>query len=88
MTSRSMGAGGEDILLSPEARMTYPVSIECKSKAKFVGYTLMEQAVENCPHGLEPVLIVKANRKKPLAIVDAEHFLELHAYIRKLEEKI
>ena len=86
--STSMGAGGEDVLLSPLARRTYPVSIECKSKAKFVGYSIMEQARSNCPKGLEPVAVVKADRQKPLVMVDAEHYFELLAYTRHLEEKI
>lgn len=74
ITSRSMGAGGEDVLLSPSARKIYPVSIECKSLAKFAGYKLYEQAVDNCPDGSEPVVVVKANRQKPLVLVDAEYF--------------
>lgn len=88
VTSRSMGAGGEDVLLSPQARMTYPISVECKAKSKFAGYTIMDQAKENCPKNMEPVAIVRADRKKALAMVDAEYFLELLSYIRKLEEKI
>lgn len=88
IVSRSMGASGEDIMLSPAARMTYPVSIECKSKAKFAGYTIMDQAKANCPKDMEPVAVVKADRRKPLVMVDAEHYFELHSYIRKLEEKI
>lgn len=72
--STSMGAGGEDVLLSPSARRQFPVSIECKSKAAFAGYTLYDQAVANAPEGAEPVLVVKANRRKPLVVVDAEYF--------------
>ena len=30
--SRSMGAGGEDIMLSPTARAEFPFSIECKNQ--------------------------------------------------------
>lgn len=88
VTSRSMGAAGEDILLSPEARKTYPVSIECKAKAKFAGYTIMDQAIDNCPKDMEPVVVIKADRKKPIVMVDAEHYFEMHSYIRTLEEKI
>ena len=76
VTSRSMGAGGEDVLLSPKARKQYPVSIECKSMAKFAGYSHMEQAKENS-NGYQPVVVLKANRQDPIAMVDAEYFFNL-----------
>jgi hypothetical protein len=74
--STSMGAGGEDIQLSPAARKLVPLSIECKSRASFAFYKDLEQAQSNTKQGLEPVLICKANRKKPVAIVDLEWFLK------------
>lgn len=77
--STSMGAGGEDVLLSPAARSLFPVSIECKNLAKFAGYTLYDQAVANCPDGAEPIVVVKANQRSPLVLVDAEYFFkEIH----------
>ena len=75
--STSMGAGGEDIQLSPAARKRIPISVECKAKAKSAIYTDYTQATDNAPKGTEPVLFLKADRKKPLAIVDAEFFLSL-----------
>ena len=74
ITSRSMGAGGEDLLLSPSARKLFPVSIECKSYARHLVYTLYQQAVDNCPDGAEPVLVIKQNRSDPMVVVDAEYF--------------
>jgi len=73
--STSMGAGGEDVQLSPAARKKFPFSVECKAKSKVAVYSMYEQATENCPGGAEPLLVVKGDRKKPLAIVDAEWFL-------------
>ena len=81
--SRSMGAGGEDIMLSPAARKLFPYSVECKSKAAYSFYKDYEQAGANCPKGSEPILIAKANRKKPVVIVDAEYFIDL---VRKCNE--
>lgn len=52
--STSMGAGGEDVQLSPAARKQYPVSIECKSRANYAFYKDYDQAVNNCPKGCEP----------------------------------
>ena len=37
----------------------------------------MDQATENCPKGATPLAIIKGDRKKPLAIIDAEHFFKL-----------
>jgi hypothetical protein len=74
--SRSMGAGGEDIMLSPAARKVYPVSIECKSKASYAFYKDYEQAKFNAPKGTQPLLFCKANHKEPVVIVDAEWFVK------------
>lgn len=77
--STSMGAGGEDVQLSPAARRLCPVSIECKSRASFAFYKDLDQAIANAPPDTEPMLVVKANHKKPVVIIDAEHFFEHYA---------
>lgn len=74
--STSMGAQGEDIQLSTAARQQWPISVECKSKQAFAFYKDYEQAKKNAPSGAEPVLVCKANNKKPMAIVDAEFFFK------------
>ena len=74
--SRSMGAGGEDIILSPAARKLVPISIECKSKKSYAVYKDYRQATANCGD-VEPILIIKQNLDKPLAIMDLNYFLEL-----------
>jgi len=75
VTSRSMGAGGEDVLLSPKARSKFPFSIECKNTQRINLYKFYEQAVQNSKDSHEPLLIVKSNGKKPLAVVDCEWFI-------------
>lgn len=73
--STSMGAGGEDLQLSPAARKLIGYQIECKSKSKSQIHTYYEQAKE---HGTyEPLVVVKQDRKLPLAIVRLDHFIEL-----------
>lgn len=72
--STSMGAGGEDVQLSPAARKQWPLSVECKAKKAFAFYKDYEQATANCPSGSEPILVCKGDRKKPMVIVDAEWF--------------
>jgi hypothetical protein len=74
--STSMGAGGEDIQLSPAARKLFPYSVECKSLASMTHYKWMEQAVVNCPKGSQPIVFAKANRKKPVVIIDADYFFK------------
>lgn len=75
--STAMGQGGEDVQLSPAARRLLPVSIECKSYSKVASYNWYDQAVANCPKGSEPVLVMKMDRRKPLVVVDAEHYFKL-----------
>ena len=78
--STSMGAGGEDVTLSKKAVRIFPYAVECKSKAKFVGYSYYDQAVEHSldsHENVEPVAFIKANHRQPLAIVDAGYFIEL-----------
>lgn len=71
-----MGAGGEDILLSPAARERFPFSIECKNQEKVSIWSAYEQACENCK-GHEPLLFIKRNKHKPLVVLDAEYFIGL-----------
>ncbi len=70
--STSMGAGGEDVQLSPAARKIYPIQIECKNLAKVGVYEYYKQAAVHGPH--EPVVVVKQNQCKPLVVVDADYF--------------
>lgn len=74
--STSMGAGGEDVQLSPAARRQYPISIECKSRASYAFYKDYDQAVINCPDKAEPLLVCKANHRNPVVIVDADWFFK------------
>jgi hypothetical protein len=80
--STSMGAGGEDVLLSPRARKLLPISIECKHRKSFSVYSIYEQAQSNAGK-YEPVVFLKGNHKQPLAIVDAEYLIKL---MRKVNE--
>lgn len=74
--STSMGAGGEDVTLSPFAREMFPYSVECKSHKSMAIYKYYDQAKSNSGDN-EPLLIVKINNREPLAVVDADHFFFL-----------
>lgn len=75
--SCSMGAGGKDVQLSALAKDLFPFAIECKNLKAFAGYKFYNQALANRAEDEIPMVVVKANRQKPLAIVDAEFFIEL-----------
>jgi len=74
--STPMGVTGEDVQLSPAAQRVFPYAIECKRKKTFAVYGMYEQA---CNHSddREPLLVIRGDRKKPLVVVDLDHFLEL-----------
>lgn len=75
--STSMGAGGVDVQMASAALKLFPYKIECKNLARIAIYSLYRQA---CTHkgGGEPLLIIKQNHAKPLAVVDLEYFIDLH----------
>ena len=75
--SRSMGASGEDLIMARDARRKFPYSIECKNVEKVNVWEAYEQAKGNAKNG-EPLVIIKRNKSKPLALVDAEYFVKLH----------
>lgn len=72
-----MGESGADIKLSATGKKYFPYDIECKNNETWKGiYKAYDQASN---HGnLEPLLFIKMNNKRPLAIVDGEHFLKLN----------
>ena len=75
--SRSMGAGGEDLIMSRAAREKFPYSIECKNQESLNIWKSYEQAQQNSGN-YEPIVVIKRNNVKPLVLVDADYFVELH----------
>ena len=78
--SRSMGAGGEDLIMARAARKKFPLSIECKNQQSVNIWKAYEQAEENSGD-YEPIVVLKRNKSKPLVLVDAEYFVELYKKI-------
>jgi hypothetical protein len=74
--SRSMGAGGEDLIMARAAREKFPFSIECKNTEKLNVWSAMEQAKANCGKH-EPILVIKKNGEKPLVVIDAVAFVDM-----------
>ena len=75
--SRSMGAGGEDLIMARAAREKFPYSVECKNQERLNLWEAYSQSEANCGD-YEPVVFLKKNNHKPLVLVDADYFVGLH----------
>lgn len=77
VSSRPMGSQGSDVIMSAAAKDYFPYKIECKNQEAFSNvYKAFEQASSQKEDG-EPLLIIKRNRSKPLAVVDLDEFMRL-----------
>jgi len=64
-----------DIKLSAHARKRFSYACECKNTEKINVYEFWHQAEANAEkEHLEPLLILKKNREKPLVVMDADRF--------------
>jgi len=71
-----IGENGEDLKISRIGRRLIPYQFECKSQEKFrILYSFYDQG---CRHGKhEPVLVVKQNTRRALAVIDLDQFIDL-----------
>jgi hypothetical protein len=74
--STSMGAGGEDILLSSAARTAFPYSVECKNVEKIRIWEAIRQAEMNAAHHT-PLVAFKKNNHEAWVAIPMDHFMEL-----------
>ena len=76
VTVAKTGENGADIRLSKIAKRILPYQFECKNQEKFKTlYSFYSQA---CKHGRdEPVLVVKQNSRRSLAVIDLDQFIDL-----------
>ena len=86
VVSTSMGASGEDVKLSPYVRDTLPVSFECKANKAFAVYSIIEQCKSNTPDGCQPVVVLKGDYKKPVAVIDLDYYFYLEAKRMEMED--
>ena len=84
--SRSMGSGGEDLIMARAARSKFPYSIECKNQESVNVWKSYAQAKGNAGE-YEPLVVLKRNNTKPLVLLDAEYFIALHKVIKELANK-
>ena len=94
LESRPMGSQGEDVIMGKMTRQMFPYSVECKKNKSFAIYKQYEQAQANCPsvpsptgETVEPILFIEGDHKKPLVVLDMNHFFALLKYMNKLEEE-
>ena len=80
--SRSMGAAGEDLIMSKAARNKFPYSVECKNQEKLNIWSAWDQANNN--RGIyEPIVVIKRNGVPPLVVLEAENFLD---YVKEFND--
>ncbi len=85
--STSMGASGEDLLLSQKARTVFPHAIECKNRRRIAVYRDYEQAEEHAEGTpWTPLVVLKENGKAPLVLVDLDYFIALCYDVNQYKE--
>lgn len=78
VVSRSMGAAGSDLMLSPKAREILPYDFECKNTEKLSLWATIEQSQTRVTKENECMCaIVKRNRMQPVVILPWGEFLNL-----------
>ena len=75
-TSMMSESGADVKLISHTARKLFGYSVECKNREDFKTiYSYFRQAQSHTK--MEPLLVVKMNREKPLVIINMEHLFDL-----------
>ena len=74
--SRSMGAGGEDLIMARAAREKFPMSVECKNQEKLNIWSSLEQAEQNAGEHI-PLLVFKRNRSKTYISMDINDLIKI-----------
>jgi len=74
--STSMGAGGEDILLSHAARSAFPYSVECKCVERINMWEAVAQAKSNSGDHT-PLVAFKKNHHEAWVAIPMSHFMKL-----------
>lgn len=84
--SAPMGTRGSDVVLSAIGKKLFPYDVECKNVENLNFWKAFEQADWRCQEDRQPLLVAKRNRKRPIVVMDLEHFFEL-VYAKANESK-
>ncbi len=71
------GVNGADLMLSRKAKDLFPFSVEAKTRQSIVIYDWWAQTNRNTEEGTDPLLVVKADHKEPLVIMDVRTFTRI-----------
>ena len=82
--SCSMGANGEDIQLSREARQVFPYSIEAKNQERVNIWTAIAQAEANAGDKGKAIVVFKKNNEDARVVLRWEVFLSILSQSDKL----
>ena len=78
VVSRSSGAGGTDLILSPLAFGVFPLAPECKNVERVNVWAAYAQACANQESDAAvPVVFLSRNHANPLVVLDADEFLRI-----------
>ncbi len=72
-----MGQSGQDIHMSPHARIILPYSFECKRVQRLNIYKAIQQAKANAKEGITPAVVFRKNRMQQWIAIPFEKFLQL-----------
>lgn len=75
--SLSMGAAGDDLILSPAAQRLLPYGFEMKNVETLPLWATLRQVQKRRDDDLTPCVVARKNRTHPVAIVPLGHLLEL-----------
>jgi hypothetical protein len=75
--SRPMAQAGTDVILRGDAQDLFPYAVECKNVENLNLWEAVKQAKANQKEDTNWLLVVKRNKEKPIAIVDADVFFNL-----------
>ncbi len=87
--STSMGASGEDLLLSPLARSIYPISPEMKNVERLNIWQALAQAEGHESEGMlpcTPVVFFTRNHADNFACLPAEELVRLYTRVYEMEK--
>lgn len=73
----SSGETGEDLKMSPRARLFYNYSIECKNTEAINIWKAYEQATTHVKEDRTPLLVFSRNRSEIMVCLTLENFLKL-----------
>lgn len=77
VVSRPMGSGGEDVMMSKDAKSKFPLSIECKNTKRFPSSAGLDQAVGNAK-GMHGCVVWKPHRK---GLEDSIIYFNFHDFL-------